>query len=78
LPATSENAGRNAGAPQTHAFLARIYTDDIARRQFIQAPRETALNAGFAEADAEVMARIDVTGLELAARSFAKKRRARQ
>ena len=56
------------------AFLARIYVDDEARRRFLADPRQEAARAGLAEAEQEALAAIDRVGLELAARSFARKR----
>ncbi len=56
------------------AFLARIYVDDDARRRFLADPRREAARAGLAEAEQEALAEVDRVGLELAARSFARKR----
>lgn len=57
-------------------FLARIYGDAEARRRFLAAPREEAIAAGLDESDARALEAIDVVGLELAARSYARKRAA--
>ena len=55
-------------------FLAALYTDDALRARFTTDPRATALAAGLTEDDAQELARIDMEALQLAARSFAKKR----
>ena len=64
-------------SPAFEAFLARLYVDDAARRRFLRDPRAEAeapgSNLTIEEIDA--LARIDRTGLELAAASFAAKRR---
>jgi hypothetical protein len=56
------------------AFLARLYVDAPARERFLRSPREEALRAGLAAPEAAALERIDRAGLELAARSFARKR----
>ncbi|MGE0825597.1 MAG: hypothetical protein AB7G75_12230 [Candidatus Binatia bacterium] len=56
------------------AFLARIYVDATARRQFLANPHREAQNAGLSEEECETLANIDRLGLELAADSFARKR----
>ncbi len=56
------------------AFLARIYVDDVARRRFLAAPREEAARAGLDAAEQEALTSVDRVGLELAARSFSRKR----
>jgi hypothetical protein len=55
-------------------FLARLYVDAAARRDFLADPRGSARRAGLAEADVEALARLDPDDLELAARSFEAKR----
>jgi hypothetical protein len=59
-------------------FLAALYTDGAFRARFMDAPRETALDAGLSQTDAEELARMDLEALSLAARSFAKKRQIRR
>lgn len=58
------------------AFLARIYVDDEARRRFLAEPREEAARAGLDASEQEALTAVDRVGLELAARSFARKRAA--
>ena len=58
------------------AFLARIYVDDEARRRFLAEPREEAARAGLDAAEQDALAAVDRVGLELAARSFSRKRAA--
>jgi len=58
-------------------FLARLYTDPVARREFLDDPRVTAARAGLEPGEVESLAAIDRVGLELAARSFERKRAAR-
>lgn len=55
-------------------FLARIYVDEQARAKFISNPRREALKAGLKEVECLALETIDLPGLELAARSFARKR----
>ena len=56
------------------AFLARLYVDAAARARFLADPEREARRAGFDEATARELARIDRVGLALAADSFACKR----
>lgn len=56
------------------AFLARIYADDRARARFRADPRGESLRTGLSPDECEALQKIDWTGLELAARSFARKR----
>jgi len=60
------------------AFLARLYTDANARRNFLADPRGSAVRAGLEPSEVDGLAAIDRDGLELAARSFEKKRTARE
>lgn len=60
------------------AFLARIYVDAAARARFLAAPEEEARRAGLPPDVARRLAAIDRAGLELAAESFAAKRRRRR
>ena len=61
-------------SPEFERFLARIYVDAEARARFLAAPREEAARAGLTAEQCEALASIDRVGLELAARSFARKR----
>ena len=57
------------------AFLARLYVDAKLRARFLADPAGEARRAGFDDATAKRLAAIDRTGLELAAESFAAKRK---
>jgi hypothetical protein len=63
-------------AQTLEALLARLYTDTGARRDFLADPRGAAVSAGLEPAEIDALAVIDRVGLELAARSFEKKRAA--
>jgi hypothetical protein len=58
-------------------FLARLYVDAEARRRFLADPRGEATRAGLAGDEVDALVDIDRVGLELAAASLARKRRAR-
>lgn len=62
----------NAGLLE--AFLARIYVDSSARSMFLADPRGEAIKAGLSLEEADSLVRIDRVGLELMARSLARKR----
>jgi hypothetical protein len=64
-------------APAFEAFLARLYTDPGARRDFLDDPRGAAARAGLEPAEVDLIAAIDPVGLELAAGSFERKRAGR-
>jgi hypothetical protein len=64
-------------SPGFEGFLARIYADAEARRLFLADPDGEATRAGLAPEEAEALAAIDRTGLELAARSYERKREAK-
>ena len=64
-------------AQRFEAFLARLYTDADALREFLLDPRGAATRAGLDPAEVEALGAIDRPGLELAARSFEKKRERR-
>jgi hypothetical protein len=55
-------------------FLARIYVDESARREFLADPAVAARRSGLSGDEARALEKIDRVGLELAARSFEKKR----
>jgi hypothetical protein len=61
-------------SPSFEAFLARLYVDAAARRQFLDDPRAAAAAAGLSESECDALTRIDRDGLELAAESLARKR----
>jgi hypothetical protein len=72
-------AARPEGAPYRaqafEAYLARLYVDAPARARFLADPRGEAERAGLPPAACEALARVDRAGMELAARSFERKRR---
>jgi len=59
-------------------FLAQLYTDDASRERFVRDPYRAARDAGFSEADAEEIAQLDAESLQVAARSFSRKREAKE
>ncbi len=56
------------------AFLTRLYVDPEARARFLENPRAEAAGGGLSEEDCAALEKIDRVGLELASRSFARKR----
>lgn len=64
-------------ARQLEAFLARIYVDALARAAFKANPRGEALRAGLSREECSAVENMDWVGLELASRSFAKKRQSK-
>ena len=60
--------------PAFEAFLARLYTDAAARARFLAEPEAEACRAGLSPDQCRALAAIDRTGLEMAARSLARKR----
>jgi hypothetical protein len=58
------------------AFLARVFVDPVARARFLADPDGEVRRAGLAPEDARALAMLDLDDLELAARSFARKRSA--
>ena len=60
--------------PRFEAFLAALYVDPELRRRFVADARATAAAAGLEPNEIDALAQIDLTGLELAARSYAAKR----
>ena len=63
-------------SPALEAYLAVLYTDEAKRQAFLLAPRAQALLHGLSPQEAEAMAAIDRTGLQMAAASFQHKRTA--
>jgi hypothetical protein len=61
-------------AQALEAFLARLYTDEELRREFLATPLAVARRAGLDAAQAAALAAVDRAGLELAAQSIARKR----
>jgi hypothetical protein len=62
-------------SPGFESFLARLYVDRSARARFLADPRGEAAAAGLAGDEITAAVEIDRVGLELAAKSFAHKRR---
>jgi hypothetical protein len=60
--------------PRFERFLAGLYVDDDLRRRFVADPRAIAAAEGLGVQEIEALANIDMTGLELAARSYTAKR----
>jgi hypothetical protein len=61
-------------SPAMERFLAKIYVDAAARARFLADPRAEAARAGMTEEQCRALESIDRVGLEMAARSFARKR----
>jgi hypothetical protein len=61
-------------SPAFEAFLARIYVDAQSRAKFLNDPAGAAREAGLTAEECEALEVIDRQGLEMAARSFARKR----
>jgi hypothetical protein len=59
-------------------FLATIYVDPAARARFLASPEAEASRAGLSEQQCQKLKEIDFTGLEMASRSFARKRAYKQ
>ena len=57
------------------AYLARLYVDEKVRARFLFDPRNEARRAGLEPSECDDLARLDCVGLELAARSYAAKRK---
>ena len=60
--------------PKMERFLASLYVDAQLRARFLNAPREEARRAGLNAEQCEALVAIDRVGLEMAARSFERKR----
>jgi len=56
------------------AFLAKIYVDSKARREFLSDPLGEATRAGLSPEEAHSLQNIDWLGVRLASKSFEKKR----
>jgi len=59
---------------QIEIFLAQLYTDAALLEAFLASPAEVATAAGLSPAEAAAMSTADLTGLRMAAVSFARKR----
>lgn len=62
-------------ASHFEAFLAKIYVDERERAKFLADPRGEATKAGLTAQEIEAVERIDRVGLDLLAKSLARKRR---
>jgi hypothetical protein len=63
---------------QFEAFLARLYVDADARRSLKANPRAESKKAGLSDEQCTALENLDWIGLEMAARSFAKKRQSKR
>ncbi len=61
-------------SPAFEAFLAKLYTDETFRNGFLENPAEAGRSFGLDEAEIAELNSLDLTGLELAAESFSRKR----
>jgi hypothetical protein len=61
-------------SPALERFLARIYVDPQVRARFLEDPRTEAARAGLPVDQCRALEAIDRVGLEMAARSYARKR----
>jgi len=61
-------------AREFETFLTRIYVDAGARARFRENPRAEAQRAGLSDEECAALENADFVGLEMAARSFARKR----
>jgi hypothetical protein len=61
-------------SPLFEAFLAKIYVDAEARKEFLSDPFGEATRVGLSQEEAHALQNIDWVGLKLASRSFEKKR----
>ncbi len=73
-PARSASLPAPEVAPDAIPFLAKLYADPRARAQFLEAPYQTALAAGFDADGAATLSAIDTADLVVAGRGFDAKR----
>lgn len=73
---TEDSMGKTAPVHSLNLeqFLATIYVDPAARARFLASPEAEASRAGLSEQQCLKLREIDFTGLEIASRSFARKR----
>jgi hypothetical protein len=64
----------SSSSTRLETFLARLYVDAHARANFKANPRAEAKKAGLSDYESAALENLDWIGLEMAARSFAKKR----
>ena len=60
--------------PKLEKFLASLYVDPDLRARFLNGPKELAARAGLNPAQCSALEKIDRVGLQMAARSFERKR----
>ncbi len=60
--------------PNLEAFLARLYTDEAFLQSFLANPAAVALSAALTKEETAEVLRINTADLQVAARSFARKR----
>jgi hypothetical protein len=60
------------------AFLARLYTNEVALAEFLRMPSETARAAGLNDAEVSALVGADHVGLVMAAASYRAKRERRK
>lgn len=65
-------------AAALEAYLARLYTNAALRERFLAAPALEAWRAGLDEPTTATLAKIDKTGLRMAAANYARKRAERR
>jgi len=65
-------------SPALERFLAELYVDADARARFLAAPYDEAVRAGLKEEQCRALEKIDRVGLEMAARSFSRKRQVKR
>lgn len=65
---------RDPAGSRLEAFLARLYSDDALYRRFLDDAPDAARREGLTSAEAISVAAIDRDGLELARKSYARKR----
>jgi hypothetical protein len=64
----------SSSSTRLETFLARLYVDAHARANFKANPLAEAKKAGLSDYESAALENLDWIGLEMAARSFAKKR----
>ncbi len=61
-------------SPEFEVVLARLYSEADFRVRFLEDPDRTVEPFGLTDDERDSLSRLDMTGLELAAESYAKKR----
>lgn len=78
LPSEAHGAAAAGGTARLQALLAAIYVEDRSRAAFLDDPERFSQRHGLSAHDAAALGSIDGTGLQMAARSFARKRQMKQ